>query len=368
MKKPRLVRVLRSALLLIVVLAAAAEFAARVYGYFFVSPDRAFSLVNFADEMNIDKLHGSIYPARYDPLLGHVAKPGVHAGRSGTTVTINVDGIRSNAVTGQLPSRPIILAAGDSFTYGDQVNDRDTWPAQLESSLGLRTVNAGVFGYGLGQITLMAERQVARLMPDLLIVGIIPDDIDRAELAVRTGIAKPTFFPAADGLRLVTAEQNQPEVARYRHLEKISVVLRAVFGHSFLVHNAMFRLAPEYWLSKRLSVRAHSEGVAVGCRLLARLGKLPVAHKVLLVQYPAQDIILGRRPASAEAVLDCVGRVEFKIVDTFAPLRATYEKSIGAFSDLYVGHMSPAGNRLVAGLLADVVNALPGWPGGAATR
>ena len=43
------------------------------------------------------------------------------------------------------------MAVGDSFTFGDEVNDGQTWPAQLQQLTGRRVINGGVSGYGFDQ-------------------------------------------------------------------------------------------------------------------------------------------------------------------------------------------------------------------------
>ena len=53
---------------------------------------------------------------------------------------------------------PLTLAAGDSFTFGDEVNDDESWPAALEQLTGRRVINAGVPGFGLDQAVLRAEQ------------------------------------------------------------------------------------------------------------------------------------------------------------------------------------------------------------------
>jgi hypothetical protein len=44
-----------------------------------------------------------------------------------------------------------VLVVGDSFTFGDQVSDDETWPACLEATLHRGVDNGGVFGYGAAQ-------------------------------------------------------------------------------------------------------------------------------------------------------------------------------------------------------------------------
>ena len=59
---------------------------------------------------------------------------------------------------GLLRGVALLLATGDSFTYGAEAADADTWPARLQGLLHLRVANGGVPGYGLDQIVLRSER------------------------------------------------------------------------------------------------------------------------------------------------------------------------------------------------------------------
>ena len=49
-----------------------------------------------------------------------------------------------------------ILALGDSYTYGEEVNNGETWPSILQALTGRKVLNAGVAGYGFDQIVLRA--------------------------------------------------------------------------------------------------------------------------------------------------------------------------------------------------------------------
>ena len=65
----------------------------------------------------------------YDAELGWVPKQ-AKVNSSGKTVTTLEDGIRSNG-SGESweGANHAILAVGDSFTFGDEVSDWETWPA-----------------------------------------------------------------------------------------------------------------------------------------------------------------------------------------------------------------------------------------------
>lgn len=333
-----------------------AELVARVYGYFFVSRLEVFRLTNFAVDMNVSLLGQTIYPARPDPLLGHIPVPGTYRGRDETVVTILDDTLRWNGPHELSPGGAPILAVGDSFTYGDQVSDAETWPASLERLLDRPVLNAGVFGYGIDQSVLRAEQVAALRHPDMVILSVISDDIDRTEARARTGVAKP-YFDVGESNQLVLHEAGETatelESARLRTAQWSLQAARALLGYSFLVHEAMFTLFPETWLSNRLTLSAHSNGDAVSCLLLQRLRRLEAGRILLLAQYTPPAVISDSRGDRMEKLLRCAEDAHLEVVDSFPALRALFEGDKAAFVALYRGHMSPEGNDLTASLLAE---------------
>src|SRR4030081_1999509 len=129
----------------------------------------------------------------YDAELGWVPKQGQFDGW-GTALTILEKEIRSNG-RGEVwdGTDDPILAVGDSYTFGDQVSDSETWPAQLEKLSGRRVINGGVDGYGVDQIFLRARRLLSRYRFSTVIFSFIPDDIRRCQMSVMWSEAKPYF-------------------------------------------------------------------------------------------------------------------------------------------------------------------------------
>ena len=84
-------------------------------------------------------------------------------------------------------SHPLVLAVGDSFTFGWGVEYEQAWPAQLESMLnerhvsgsGSQVINAGVSGYSLRQIRRLTLDLIEELNPEVVVVGVYPAAIDR---------------------------------------------------------------------------------------------------------------------------------------------------------------------------------------------
>ena len=81
------------------------------------------------------------YPAIPDPQLGYTLKPGAVSKHSysGEFVTVDAEGLRWNGRP--RPAGRGIVATGDSFTFGSQVGDGESWPAQLEGLLNRPVYN-----------------------------------------------------------------------------------------------------------------------------------------------------------------------------------------------------------------------------------
>jgi len=93
-------------------------------------------------------------------------------------VTINSQGARGPARAASKPANVIrIVCLGGSNVFGAEIDDADTWPAQLESWLNrLGPRRCEVWNYGVNayiglQMATLGREVVARLQPDLVIVA-----------------------------------------------------------------------------------------------------------------------------------------------------------------------------------------------------
>ena len=331
------------------------EIGGRIYGSIFISHELAWRWINFTENENINVIQGDRYPVKRHSVLGYVPQPGNHVFWGNKVLNIQNDFTRSNGISKNRQRVTKILAVGDSFTFGDQVNDWETWPAHLSRFLGVNVVNAGVFGYGLGQIYLRAVEWLEKNTADGLILGIIPDDINRTGLIARMGVPKPTYFLKGDELALQTAHQNSKKILHpaQRSTEKIIKPLRSILGYSFVMHQLLHRAFPELWRANRFYIRGHNQELEVSCRLLKKFAQHGIRKRILFIQYPAHYIIIGRKPHSIDLLKKCAKREGFEVVDSFKPLRALFSLDKKKFSRLYVGHMSSFGNRFSAQLLAE---------------
>ncbi len=110
----------------------------------------------------------------FDSLLGWTVKPNSTGERG--LFRSSAEGIRSPKVGIEYAStNPAcrIALVGDSFVFGEESEFERTWGHQLELSLnnGCQVLNFGVPGYGIGQIYLRYNKDVASFHPDVVIVG-----------------------------------------------------------------------------------------------------------------------------------------------------------------------------------------------------
>src|SRR5262245_58421681 len=126
---------------------------------------------------------------RPDSRLGHVPIEGLDAirkdkGWNNKRVTITKEGFRTNGDT-HFDLENKILAVGDSFTFGDQVANDETWPACLEKKLKKGVANGGVSGYGTAQAVERAKIELKTHRYKTIILSIlVGSDFERDRRAI----------------------------------------------------------------------------------------------------------------------------------------------------------------------------------------
>lgn len=104
-----------------------------------------------------------------------------------------------------------IVVLGDSFTFGEEVSDDETYSHDLESSLPRTEVlNLGVQGYGNDQMLMYLKDEGVKYHPDVVLLGFAYLDIYR-NIESFFAYAKPRFEIASDGLQLTNVPVPTPE-------------------------------------------------------------------------------------------------------------------------------------------------------------
>lgn len=293
----------------------------------------------------------------------HAAREGARFVHDQTLGYVPKAGLRGNGDAksgGPAAAGPPLLAVGDSFTYGEEVADGETWPAALQRLTGRPVLNGGVSGYGFDQTVLRAEALAkARTgddRPAAIIVGFIADDIRRTEMRRIWGADKPYFelSPQADGGdALVLA--NVPVPPRLAPRDSLTLAQR-ILGHSYLFDFVLRRLDLLHnWFGDHLRALPEGTGERVACLLTGRLAALQAksgARVILLAQYDAwawqSRSNADEQRRMVAGLLECARRQQLLTIDTFDALSGH-----GAPAKLYgLWHMNAEGNRLVAKIIA----------------
>jgi lysophospholipase L1-like esterase len=291
----------------------------------------------------------------HDSLLGHVPRAGAHGVVSGGgPVTIGLDGLRFSGENGVSDNGPIlapILAVGDSYTWGEDVGDMETWPAQLQRLTGRRVLNGGVTGFGFDQIVLRTERLVERHKPAVVVVSFIAEDIGRTEMRRLWWYDKPWF--AIEGGELVLKGVPVPNrtvlpLRLRRRIEQVVFAFPPLLQHALGYHARVHRAG---------------SGLAIALRLVERLVRLQATREVRIVimaQYDPRAWI-GRTHAEAQRrltqpVLEGAARNGLATLDTFSRLAAE-PRPLAFYGAM---HLNARGNQVIAGLLAATLPALLG--------
>ena len=286
----------------------------------------------------------------YDPLLGYVQR----AGFSDPLMSFGEHGFR------RMPPPPAdaadglpVLATGDSYTQGDEVDDAHTWPAQLQGLLRRRTINAGVAAYGFDQTVLRTEQLVPLVKPGLIVLGFIGDDLRRAEMSRTWGTEKPYFTPKGDG-----AELHNVPVPPSPDPRTTLDFRQTAFGWSVLLDTILIHQGRQYeWLVDHRRATPPGTGERLACPLLRRIAALGVPTLVVAqydfyvwqnAEFAAEQHRLSR------AVLKCAEAAGLASLDLYDRTEAAV-RARGLGTMYLTWHPSPAGYRLIAEAIAGEV-------------
>ncbi len=309
------------------------------WGYLFTWP-------NFVLEARTVLAQGDAGRYIHDDRLGYVPR----AGYAAPGLTIEADGRRSTGAPPAAAAAPI-LAVGDSFTFGAEVSDLQTWPAQLQQIAGRRVINAGVSGYGFDQIVLRAEALAPVYKPDAIVVAFIADDIRRTEMRRLWSADKP-YFDIENGVPVL---RNVPVPPRADPKTTLTF-WQSTLGYSLLFDFILRRLDLLHdWFGDHIRVHPAGTGEPIACLLTKRLADLQRSSGARVLMVAEYDPVVWDDPAFAArqramtgALLGCARKQGLATLDSYDAMAGTSKPR-----QLYVlWHMNEAGNALIARLVA----------------
>jgi hypothetical protein len=151
----------------------------------------------------------------HHPTRGWALRPGIRemTAFGDRVLNSNSRGLRGRTeyAYAKAPGVRRVLVFGDSFTFGEDVSDDETYAHFLQQRLpGVEVLNFGVHGYGHDQMLLYLQEEGLRYRPDVVVLGFLYDDMDRNLLGFRD-YAKPRFELGGGGLQLHNVPVPAPE-------------------------------------------------------------------------------------------------------------------------------------------------------------
>lgn len=138
----------------------------------------------------------------FDSSLGWTRKAnsiGVENGQKGP-ITFRIDGNGSRSVP-TVQTNAVLAAFGDSYAFCRQVEDEETWEAQLAALEGIGVLNYGVGNYGVDQALLRYESTDLPDSVKVVVMNFVPETICRIQSYWKhylefgnTFAFKPRFF------------------------------------------------------------------------------------------------------------------------------------------------------------------------------
>jgi hypothetical protein len=185
----------------------------------------------------------------YDPFKGWKPKPNLKDVKvfDNKILNINAKGLRGKQdfPYAKTKGKLRIVILGDSFTFGDEVSDDETYSYYLQTMLPqTEVINMGVHGYGHDQMLLLFKEEGVKYHPDIVILGFLGLDMSRNLLRFRD-FAKPRFVLEAGKLKLTGTPVPRPEDvlqwdwARPRIVDLFSLIRHRIEKISGLQEKAM---------------------------------------------------------------------------------------------------------------------------------
>jgi hypothetical protein len=320
----------------------------------------------------------------HSPELGWTIKPNGH----GRHESANSQGIRADRDYSRLPppGKIRLAAFGDSFTHSSNVANAQTW----EEVLGgqdprLEVLNFGVGGYGLDQALLRYLKDGRPFRADIVFIGYMSDDLGRhintfrpfAQRLTSLPLAKPRFI--LDGDKLVLVPNPLPDVEQYRQLlENPQAMLQRLGEHDSYYQHA-YRAGPLDFLpsvrfGKELvqsfrypddalqqggEYNVNSEAYRVTEKIFDEFVKAALAAgslPVIIIFPKRSDLRDYRRDGGREyaPLLRHFDRKGYMYIDALHAFDGEHEEL--ELEEIFSGHYTPLGNKLVGLYIHQVLN------------
>lgn len=314
------------------------------------------------DKNFIDK---NIGLTKYHNFLGYVPQSGFDSiinldGWNNKKVSILKNGFRSNDNQNYKSNK--FLVVGDSFTFGDQVANNETWPSCLERLKNVGIDNGGVFGYGAAQAVRRALIESQKNNYEHLILSVLQNsNFGRDKLIYRSGFPRPAVIEEDGLIKWEKVPKYGEPGSKFSYKTKLNFknnLLTYGSEYSQIVGTIMYRFFPKYDYSGKNLTKRHPKAAtfkSIVYFTLKKFSEIPIRNKYLLFQYGAKDFEKqDKELISNVTYIKKIARdLDIITIDTYPYLKKEL-KQIDKRKIWFVeGHHTSFGNDLVCDLISD---------------
>jgi lysophospholipase L1-like esterase len=288
---------------------------------------------------------------QYDAEIGHWLEPDQQAYTHDKAVSTNSIGLRDSEYPFEKSSeKHRILALGDSQTFGNGLEVRDTWPEQLEAYLNhagksrkAEVLNGGLPGSDTWQHEIILKRMLETYHPDTVVLAFYVNDV----------VKRFTPKPVSDK----DDAEFSKRIAYVLKQSAFLLALRTVWGsvmqwwspgEGFLEQQALLRGDDSPVLKERWNQAENS---------LAAMKKASDEYNASfgIVLLPRRDQIDGRFPwdAYSNHLKKIAQRYKIPVLSMLAPLQQAYKTHGKNLFIPWDGHNSKLANQVIAQEIAD---------------
>ena len=303
---------------------------------------------------NIGFIYNTNLGKRFDSQLGYVPKEGFSSvffcnnDDSKIRITITNEGFRFNDHYFSTDSK--LLAVGDSFTFGKQVSNSDTWPACLERKLNLGVDNGGVNGYGAAQALKRGMIEINKKKYSTFILSILVGvDFSRDRYSYKFGNPKPAVIQTNKGITW-SPVSDPDKIGSSFHPLIPSKIFIFFYERSLIFSLMADYLTDNFNFKGNYLTKIHTNAADINSIIkwtIKMFHDVPDVDKILLLQY-AENINSENVLSERKLILATAKKLSLKVVDTFNCFKKYKPKEIW-FSQ--GGHHTPFGNKIVCNYL-----------------
>ena len=271
-------------------------------------------------------------------------------------VSTNSNGLR-NSSDFYLDKKYNILTVGDSYAFGDQVSDHETWQSCLNKKFkNINFLNGGVFGYSTSQAILHADNLSSKIKPDKLIVQVLVGyDFQRDQYSIKNGFPKPYISRELNGKTdIINIKSFDIPNTKFTNKKSISFVDHFLINFSFLSKmkiNFITDLYSQSYLKITSSIykkELNASTIEEIIRWTTKKSKELDPNVIWLLQYTS---ILNKEVINERAFLKEILRKEdIKFIDTFDYVHGFLKPHN---KKIWNDHHTPYGNKIVCQVIFD---------------